>query len=126
MFKKKELETVYDLLIKKELSQANNLLINLRQFGVLHPEYLFLMSLFLMETGRTYLAIYSLLLSLKVDNTPEVMKKNNFEGTLIDQNNEDDQLAFNKTSTCFEIQNKTASPSLYQKYLDQPCSNIKK
>ena len=48
MFKKKELETVYDLLIKKELSQANNLLINLRQFGVLHPEYLFLMSLFLM------------------------------------------------------------------------------
>ena len=52
--------------------------------------------------------------------------KNNFEGTLIDQNNEDDQLAFDKTSTCFEIQNKTASPSLYQKYLDQPCSNIKK
>ena len=39
------------------------------------------MSLFLMETGRTYLAIDSLLLSLKVDNTPEVMKKNNFEGT---------------------------------------------
>ena len=81
MFKKKELETVYDLLIKKELSQANNLLINQRQFGVLHPEYLFLMSLFLMETGRTYLAIDSLLLSLKVDNTPEVMKKNNFECT---------------------------------------------
>ena len=81
MFKKKELETVYDLLIKKELSQANNLLINLRPFGVLHPEYSFLMSLFLMETGRTYLAIDSLLLSLKVDNTPEVMKKNNFEGT---------------------------------------------
>jgi hypothetical protein len=81
MFKKKELERVYDLLIKKELSQANNLLINLRQFGVLHPEYLFLMSLFLMETDRTYLAIDSLLLSLKVDNTPEVMKKNNFECT---------------------------------------------
>ena len=39
------------------------------------------MSLFLMETGRTYLAIDSLLLSLKVDNTPEVMKKNNFECT---------------------------------------------
>ena len=52
--------------------------------------------------------------------------KNNFEGTLIDQNNEDDQLAFDMTSTCFEIQNKTASPSLYQKYLDLPCSNIKK
>ena len=79
--KKKELKTVYDLLIKKELSQANNLLINLRQFGVLHPEYLFLMSLFLMESGRIYLAIDSLLLSLKVDNTPEVMKKNNFEST---------------------------------------------
>tara|TARA_B100001059_G_scaffold208897_1_gene221479 strand:- start:1109 stop:1525 length:417 start_codon:yes stop_codon:yes gene_type:complete len=81
MFKKKELEAVYNLLIKKELAQANNLLINLRKFGVLHPEYLFLMSLFLMETGRTYLAIDSLLLSLKVDNTAEVMKKNDFEGT---------------------------------------------
>ena len=81
MFKKKELETVYNLIIKKELAQANQILINLRKFGVLHPEYLFLMSLFLMETGRTYLAIDSLLLSLKVDNTPEVMMKNNFEST---------------------------------------------
>ena len=81
MFKKKELETVYNLIIKKELAQANQILINLRQFGVLDPEYLFLMSLFLMETGRTYLAIDSLLLSLKVDNTPEVMMKNNFETT---------------------------------------------
>tara|TARA_Y100000389_G_C17204412_1_gene385281 strand:+ start:271 stop:681 length:411 start_codon:yes stop_codon:yes gene_type:complete len=81
MFKKKELETVYNLLIKKELTQANNLLINLREVGLLHPEYLFLMSLFLIETDRTYLAIDSLLLSLKIDNTPEVMKKNNFEGT---------------------------------------------
>ena len=34
-----------------------------------------------METGRTYLAIDSILLSLKIDNTPEVMKKNNFEDT---------------------------------------------
>ena len=81
MFKKKELEKVYDLLMKNELAKANNLLINLRQVGLLHPEYLFLMSLFLMETGRTYLAIDSLLLSLKIDNTPDVMIKNNFEGT---------------------------------------------
>ena len=73
--------SIYNLLIKKELAQANHLLINLRQFGPLHPEYLFLMSIFLMETGRTYLAIDSLLLSLKVDNTPEVMMKNNFEST---------------------------------------------
>ena len=81
MFKKKELEEVYNLLTKKELAQANQILINLRQSGVPHPEYLFLMSLFLMETGRTYLAIDSLLLSLKLDNTPEVMMKNNFEST---------------------------------------------
>ena len=81
MFKKKELEAVYNLLTKKELAQANQILINLRQSGVPHPEYLFLMSLFLMETGRTYLAIDSLLLSLKLDNTPEVMMKNNFEST---------------------------------------------
>ena len=81
MFKKKELEKVYNLIIKKELAQANQILINLRQSGVPHPEYLFLMSLFLMETGRTYLAIDSLLLSLKLDNTPEAMMKNNFEST---------------------------------------------
>ena len=81
MFKKKELEAVYNLLTKKELAQANQILINLRQSGVPHPEYLFLMSLFLMETGRTYLAIDSLLLSIKLDNTPEVMMKNNFEST---------------------------------------------
>ena len=81
MFKKKELEAVYNLLTKKELAQANQILINLRQSGVPHPEYLFLMSLFLMETGRTYLAIDSLLLSLKLDNTPKVMMKNNFEST---------------------------------------------
>jgi hypothetical protein len=81
MFKKKEFEAVYNLLTKKEFAQANQILINLRQSGVPHPEYLFLMSLFLMETGRTYLAIDSLLLSLKLDNTPEVMMKNNFEST---------------------------------------------
>ena len=52
MFKKKELETVYNLLIKRELSQANKILINLRQFGVLHPEYLFLMSLFLINSFK--------------------------------------------------------------------------
>jgi hypothetical protein len=81
MFKKKEFEAVYNLLTKKEFAQANQILINLRQSGVPHPEYLFLMSLFLMETGRTYLAIDSLLLSLKLDNTPEAMMKNNFEST---------------------------------------------
>ena len=81
MFKKKELEKIYNLILKNELAQANKLLINLRHGGLLHPEYLFLMSLLLMETGRTYLAIDSILLSLKIDNTPEVMKKNNFEDT---------------------------------------------
>ena len=66
MFKKKELETVYDLLIKKELSQANNLLINLRQFGVLHPEYLISnVTVFNGNRKELYLAIDALLLSLK-------------------------------------------------------------
>ena len=79
MFKKKEFEEIYKLLKNKELSQANNLLIGLRKFGAFQPDYLFLMSLFLMESGRVYLAIDTLLLSLKVDNTPEVLLKNNFE-----------------------------------------------
>ena len=79
MFKKKEFEEIYKLLKNKELSQANNLLIGLRKFGAFQPDYLFLMSLLLMESGRVYLAIDALLLSLKVDNTPGVLLKNNFE-----------------------------------------------
>tara|TARA_B110001452_G_C15062213_1_gene370758 strand:- start:239 stop:658 length:420 start_codon:yes stop_codon:yes gene_type:complete len=79
MFKKKEFEEIYKLIKNNELTKANNLLISLRKFGPLQPDYLFLMSLLLVESERVYLAIDTLLLSLKVDNTPDVLLKNNFE-----------------------------------------------
>ena len=81
MFKKKEFEEIYKLLKSNDLSEANKLLINLRKFGAFQPDYLFLMSLLLLESGRVYLAIDTLLLSLRVDNTPEVLIKNNFENS---------------------------------------------
>ena len=81
MFKNKQFEIIHNLLKSKKFAEANKLLIDSRKFGVLHPDYLFLMSMFLMENNRMYLSIDSLLLSLKVDNTQEVMKKNNFENS---------------------------------------------
>ena len=81
MFKNKEFEIIYNLLKSKKFAEANQLLIDSRKFGVLHPDYLFLMSMFLMENERIYLSIDALLLSLKVDNSPAVMKKNNFENS---------------------------------------------
>ena len=81
MFKNKEFEIIYNLLKSKKFAEANQLLIDSRKFGVLHPDYLFLMSMFLIENERIYLSIDALLLSLKVDNSPAVMKKNNFENS---------------------------------------------
>ena len=39
------------------------------------------MSLFLSKSNRTYLSIDSLLLSLKVDNTEEVLKKHGYKNS---------------------------------------------
>ena len=81
MFSNSELNNAYNLIKKDELNEANKILIKLRSSFFLHPDYLFLMSLFLIKSKRTYLAIDTALLSLKVDNTKVVLKKHGYENS---------------------------------------------
>ena len=81
MFNNTEFNNAYNLIKKDELNEANKILIRLRSSFFLHPDYLFLMSLFLIKSKRTYLAIDTALLSLKVDNTEEVLKKHSYENS---------------------------------------------
>lgn len=81
MFNNSEFDNAYNLIKKDELNEANNILIKLRSSFFLHPDYLFLMSLFLIKSKRTYLAIDAALLSLKVDNTEAVLKKHGYENS---------------------------------------------
>tara|TARA_B100000780_G_C20966901_1_gene386021 strand:- start:32 stop:448 length:417 start_codon:yes stop_codon:yes gene_type:complete len=81
MFNIKEFNHTNDLLKNNEIGQANTVLKKLRKNYFIHPGYLFLMSLFLLKSNRTYLAIDTLLLSLKVDNTAEILKKYGYENS---------------------------------------------
>ena len=81
MFNNSEFNNVYNLIKNDELNEANKLLIKLRSSFFLHPDYLFLMSLLLIKSKRTYLAIDAALLSLKVDNTEAVLKKHSYENS---------------------------------------------
>ena len=81
MFNNSEFNNAYNLIKNDKLNEANKLLIKLRSSFFLHPDYLFLMSLFLIKSKRTYLAIDTALLSLKVDNTEEVLKKHSYENS---------------------------------------------
>ena len=81
MFNNSEFNNVYNLIKNDELNEANKLLIKLRSSFFLHPDYLFLMSLLLIKSKRTYLAIDAALLSLKVDNTEAVLKKHGYENS---------------------------------------------
>ena len=81
MFSNSEFNNAYNLIKKDELNEANKILIKLRSSFFLHPDYLFLMSLFLIKSKRTYLAIDTALLSLKVDNTEAVLKKHGYENS---------------------------------------------
>jgi hypothetical protein len=78
MFKIKEFEKIYTLLNLNEKKRAQEILISLRTRLALHPDYLFLMSLYLKEDKRYYLSIDSSLLSIKIDNDFEFLKKRNF------------------------------------------------
>ena len=79
MFNSTEFNNVYNLIKNDELNEANKILIKLRSFFFIHPDYLFLMSLFLLKSNIIYLAIDTALLSLKVDNTDAVLKKHGYE-----------------------------------------------
>ena len=81
MFNNSEFNNAYNLIKKDELNEANKILIRLRSSFFLHPDYLFLMSLILIKSKRTYLAIDTALLSLKVDNTEAVLKKHSYENS---------------------------------------------
>ena len=81
MFNNSEFNNAYNLIKNDELNEANKLLIKLRSSFFLHPDYLFLMSLLLIKSKRTYLAIDAALLSLKVDNTEAVLKKHGYENS---------------------------------------------
>jgi hypothetical protein len=81
MFNNSEFNNAYNLIKNDELNEANKLLIKLRSSFFLHPDYLFLMSLLLVKSKRTYLAIDAALLSLKVDNTEAVLKKYSYENS---------------------------------------------
>jgi hypothetical protein len=81
MFNNSEFNNAYNLIKNDELNEANKLLIKLRSSFFLHPDYLFLMSLLLIKSKRTYLAIDTALLSLKVDNTEAVLKKHSYENS---------------------------------------------
>ena len=81
MFNNSEFNNAYNLIKNDKLNEANKLLIKLRSSFFLHPDYLFLMSLFLIKSKRTYLAIDTALLSLKVDNTEAVLKKHGYENS---------------------------------------------
>ena len=81
MFSNSEFNNAYNLIKNDKLNEANKLLIKLRSSFFLHPDYLFLMSLLLIKSKRTYLAIDAALLSLKVDNTEAVLKKHSYENS---------------------------------------------
>ena len=81
MFEILEFKNAHNLLMLEKKNQAQEILISLRKDFSLHPDYLFLMSLFLNMDNRIYLAIDSLLLSIKIDNDMEFLKKRNFIGS---------------------------------------------
>ena len=88
MFRITEFEKIYSLLKSNEKKKAQEILISLRTRLALHPDYLFLMSLYLKQDERYYLSIDSSLLSIKIDNDLEFLKKRNFtksSGELVKQ-----------------------------------------
>ena len=81
MFRIENFESIYDLIEKndKVLSQKELALSRIRY--ALHPDYLFLMSKYLILDKRYYQSIDALLGSLKLDKDEFFLVKNNFEAS---------------------------------------------
>ena len=79
MFNIKEFEKIYNLLKEKNKKEANKQLISFRDKFALHPDYLFLMSEYLLLEERIYQAIDTLHSSLLIDYDDMFLLKNNFE-----------------------------------------------
>ena len=79
MFKIKDFSLIFDLLERKEKILAQKKLTYYRQAYGLHPDYLFLMSKYLVLDKRYYQSIDTLLASLKINIDVFFLTKNNFE-----------------------------------------------
>ena len=79
MFRIENFELIYNLIEKNDNFSSQRQLALLRKRYALHPDYLFLMSKYLILDKRYYQSIDSLLGSLKLDKDELFLVKNNFE-----------------------------------------------
>ena len=79
MFRIENFELIYNLIEKNDNFSSQRQLALLRKRYALHPDYLFLMSKYLILDKRYYQSIDALLGSLKLDKDELFLVKNNFE-----------------------------------------------
>ena len=79
MFRIENFESIYNLIEKKDKFSSQKQLLPLRKRYALNPDYLFLMSKYLILDKRYYQSIDALLGSLKLDKDELFLVKNNFE-----------------------------------------------
>tara|TARA_B100001029_G_C14824261_1_gene319412 strand:+ start:36 stop:443 length:408 start_codon:yes stop_codon:yes gene_type:complete len=78
MFKIDKLNNIYKNINSKNFDLKNKLSRCRKEYD-LNPEYLYLMGLFLASENRAYLAIDTLILSLKINNDEIFLLKKNYE-----------------------------------------------
>ncbi len=79
MFNIENFESIYNLIEKNDKFSSQKQLAVLRKKYALHPDYLFLMSKYLILDKRYYQSIDALLGSLKLDKDEFFLVKNNFK-----------------------------------------------
>ena len=79
MFRIESFESIYNLIEKNDKFSSQKQLALLRKKYALHPDYLFLMSKYLILDKRYYQSIDALLGSLKLDKDEFFLVKNNFK-----------------------------------------------
>ena len=81
MFNIENFESIYNLIEKNDKFSSQKQLLPLRKRYALNPDYLFLMSKYLILDKRYYQSIDALLGSLKLDKDEFFLVKNNFEAS---------------------------------------------
>lgn len=81
MFNIENFESIFNLIEKNDKFSSQKQLALLRKKYALHPDYLFLMSKYLILDKRYYQSIDTLLGSLKLDKDELFLVKNNFEAS---------------------------------------------
>ena len=81
MFNIENFKSIYNLIEKKDKFSSQKQLLPLRKRYALNPDYLFLMSKYLILDKRYYQSIDALLGSLKLDKDEIFLVKNNFEAS---------------------------------------------